>query len=111
MKTTLLSLAALAPVLVFAQDKVPTTTTSTDNSTSLATTVATETVVTDTITTAFTTSVPLLSTPSISTSYANPTCEAGYVVDSCLGITTGKQLDCDADDYTCQCDAYQAIET
>lgn len=123
MKTAILSVAAVAPIFVFAQAETGThtvTTTTEDFIASLnlpvptgvpsVTTDSVTITTTPTITTAPTTTLMLLST-TVSSSYINPGCGAGVIVDTCLGITTGKQLECDPADYSCQCNAYQAIET
>lgn len=39
------------------------------------------------------------------------TCAADYIVESCLTSTGATQEACGQQDYSCQCAAYQAMET
>ncbi|KAJ0107373.1 hypothetical protein J7T55_009337 [Diaporthe amygdali] len=50
-------------------------------------------------------------TATTTASSASSTCDADYIVEDCLQSTTARQQDCDSQDYTCQCAAYQAIAT
>lgn len=58
-----------------------------------------------------TASTNIIPSTTVSATYTNPTCDAGYIVDHCLALTTFNQQDCAADDYACQCITYQAIDT
>ncbi|KAJ4422503.1 hypothetical protein N0V82_002837 [Gnomoniopsis sp. IMI 355080] len=53
----------------------------------------------------------IISSTTISATYHNPTCEADYIVDHCLSLTTINQEDCATGDFACQCTSYQAIDT
>lgn len=110
MKTVSLALAALAPMLVFAQaetvtetgtETVTSTTSSAESTDSAITTVAAA--MPDT------TVAPDHMSTSVDLSFHHTDCEAGHTVKSCLGITRDTQLTCKVDDYACHCYAYQAI--
>lgn len=53
----------------------------------------------------------ITSSTTMSAVYANPTCDADYIVDQCLALTTITQENCDISDFACQCTSYQAIDT
>lgn len=42
---------------------------------------------------------------------SSSTCDADYIVEACLTSTESVQEDCGQQDYSCQCNAYQAIVT
>lgn len=42
---------------------------------------------------------------------SSSTCQADYIVETCLTTTQSTQQDCGQQDYSCQCAAYQAIVT
>lgn len=42
---------------------------------------------------------------------SSSTCQADYIVETCLTTTEATQADCGQQDYSCQCAAYQAIVT
>lgn len=42
---------------------------------------------------------------------SSSTCEADYIVETCLTTTQSNQENCGQQDYSCQCAAYEAIVT
>ncbi|KAJ4396283.1 hypothetical protein N0V93_000502 [Gnomoniopsis smithogilvyi] len=91
-----ISVAAVAPIIVLAQAPTTDTTTSaTTNGTTITASVTTN----------------LIPSTTITATYHNPTCDADYVVDHCLALTTINQENCATNDFACQCTSYQAIET
>ncbi|KAL1865659.1 hypothetical protein Daus18300_007035 [Diaporthe australafricana] len=53
----------------------------------------------------------LAQTATTTASSSSSTCEADYIVEDCLTSTQARQAECGAQDYSCQCAAYQAIAT
>lgn len=97
----------MAPILALAQTHTTAVVTAvaataTTNNATNATTHGTSTASNATI---------IMSSTTMSTVYANPTCDADYIVDQCLALTTITQEDCGISDFACQCTSYQAIDT
>lgn len=50
-------------------------------------------------------------TPTTTATGSSSTCEADYIVEDCLGSTEARAGECDSQDYSCLCAAYQAVAT
>lgn len=53
----------------------------------------------------------LAQTETTTADSSSSTCQADYIVETCLSTTEATQADCGQQDYSCQCAAYQAIVT
>lgn len=55
--------------------------------------------------------VVLAADATTTASSSTSTCDADYIVESCLTSTEAVQEACGEQDYSCQCAAYEAIVT